>query len=620
MCHIMSHRGPNGDGLTVLPHCVLGHRRLAIVDLSERGKQPMATPDERLWVTFNGEIYNHLALRSQLEGQGHVYRSRTDTESLLYGYQTWGTQLSTHCRGMWALAIWDVESETLYLSRDRMGEKPLYYCLEESRLAFASSLAGLRPTLSRCEISMEAVASLLAYEYIPHTECIYEGIQKLPPAHFLVFNRSGLHVEPYWQLDFRDKLDITVEEAEQQVEAILDSAVKEQLEADVTVGTFLSGGIDSGYITALAARHKPGVIGLTMTVPGSERDESANARQIAATHDISHIQIPLDESCITALPGLLASAEPLGDSSMIPAAATAQAAAQHMTVALTGDGGDEGFGGYGKALIAWNAEQRRQSPWAFLYRALGPAVQYMAQQQMTPALSWIRPYKHSASVVAGVGLDSWLQSQESTPMTTRRALYGPALQAMMQRPPGAFYRQQLQASCYSAWWDAVLSVGMKTRLVGDFLHKVDTSTMYHSLETRAPFLDHRLIELAAQLPTNVWRPDQPSKTLLKRLAARHNPKDVVYGPKKGFSIPVEKYFLQSWGKLLLDLTQDGVSAQLGLLDPAGVRRYLQHHSLHNRLDTQLYSILTLELWLRVFHARMTEAETLSDKLRMGLAI
>jgi len=266
MCNIMSHRGPDARGLRTIPHMVFGHRRLAILDLSSLGDQPMATPDQRFWIVFNGEIYNHKDLRNFLRQAGYRYRSRTDTESLLYGFAEWGTQLSTHCRGMWAFAIWDSEMQSLYLSRDRMGEKPLFYYQQGSRLAFASSLAGLRPALPQCEISPEAVASLLAYQYIPHTESIYVGVKKLHPAHFLVFNREGIQITPYWQLDYRNKLDISLPEAEESVKRILDSAIQEQLEADVTVGVFLSGGIDSGYITALAAQHKPGIVSITMTV------------------------------------------------------------------------------------------------------------------------------------------------------------------------------------------------------------------------------------------------------------------------------------------------------------------------------------------------------------------
>jgi asparagine synthase (glutamine-hydrolysing) len=612
----MARRGPDADGLIALPNAVLGHRRLAVVDLSPAGNQPMSTPDGRLWTVFNGEIYNHLELRAELQNAGYQYHTRTDTESLLYGYHAWGQKLSVRCRGQWAFAIWDVDTQTLYLSRDRLGEKPLYYYHHESYLAFASSLAALRLVLPACEISPEAVASLLAYEYIPHTECIYTGVQKLAPAHDLVFNRAGLRTLPYWTLDYRHKLDITLPEAERQVENLLDSAVREQTEADVTVGTFLSGGVDSGYVTALAARHKPGIISLTMTVPDSgERDESKNARFMARKHGVTHVEIPLDANCIAQLPALLASGEPLGDSSIIPTAAVAQVARQHMTVVLTGDGGDEVFGGYGKVEMALQANSLRHSGAGKLLPLLAPSLDFLSQQVITPGLRLLRYWGRGSLSLAAAGLDRWIHTYEATPPAVRRLLYGPRLKPLLGRPQAAYYSDELRQNGFNEWWEGVLRIGLMTRLPDAFLYKVDTATMYHSLEARAPFLDHRLLELSAQLPIDCWHPDGHSKSLLKRLAARHNSPEVVYKLKKGFSIPVEIYFKHQWRDLFLELTQNGVAVQLGLFNPDGLRRYLFAHGLRDsyRLHRQLFSILALELWLRVFHKGESPDE-LGDRL------
>jgi asparagine synthase (glutamine-hydrolysing) len=621
MCDAMARRGPDASGVKVLPYAALGHRRLAILDLSDAGNQPMVSADGSLWVVFNGEIYNHRELRSELETLRASYRTRTDTETLLNGFQTWSEGLSVRCRGMWAFAIWDVAAQTLYLSRDRLGEKPLFYYQEGSSLAFASTLAGLRPALPRCVLNPEAVASLLGYEYVPHTESIYQGVHKLPPAHYLTFDRTGLRVVPYWKLDYRQKLAVSLPEAERLVEDTLESAVQEQLAADVPVGVFLSGGVDSGYVAALAARRKPGIVSITMAVPGSvDRDESANARQIARTHHTTHLEVPLDQSCIRDLPALLATSEPLGDSSIIPAAAVAGQAARSLKVVLTGDGGDEGFDGYGKPRAAVRAQFLARTRVRLIWRLLAPFMLYLSQHRLTPVVRLLRLHSSGAGLMAGSGLEAFLSAWEATAPQVRRLLYGPRLRSTLGRPSGEYLIDALHQSLHNDWWEALLSVGIKTRLVDDFLFKVDTATMFHSLEARAPLLDHRLIELSARLPLEVLMPDEHSKGLLKRLAARHNPAEVVYGPKKGFSLPVERYFLGGWGKILLELTRDGVAAQLGLLDPDGVRRYLNAHGLRAsyRLDRQLFSILVLELWLRVFHVRSESAEELGDRLLRSL--
>jgi asparagine synthase (glutamine-hydrolysing) len=621
MCCNLERRGPDAEGVVALSGAVLGHRRLAVLDLSPRGNQPMATADGRLAVVFNGQVYNHLELRGQLEAGGASYRSRTDTESLLYGYRAWGSGISARCRGMWAFAVWDAAARTLFLSRDRLGEKPLYYHERDGRLAFASTLAGLRPALTDPSISPDAVASLLAYQYVPHTEAIYEGVRKLWPGHHLSFGASGVRSEAYWTLAHDDKLDVGPEESERLVEEALAAAVAEQLEADVPVGVFLSGGVDSGYVAALAAQRKPGIVSITMTTPGApERDEAAAARLIAERHGTTHVEVPLDQRCISDLPGLLAAGEPHGDSSLLPAAAVARAARTRLTVVLTGDGGDESFDGYGHPRIARAAQALRRGPTAPLWRALAPLMTDLSRRRLTPGLRRLRLRCSREHLLAGAGLERWLGSRDAAPRDVRRALYGPRLAPLAGRPPGAFLVELARTSRYREPWEATLAVGIRGRLAGDYLVKMDTATMYHSLESRAPFLDHRVVELAARLPYERLFPDGFDKGLLRRLAARHNPPSIVYASKKGFGIPVDRYFRGRWGDLLRELTADGVAAQLGLIEPRGVRRLLRAHGhrASTRVQTILFTLLALEIWLRVFHARENSPEELGERLLRGV--
>lgn len=617
MCGAMARRGPDAESVIELPGAVLGHRRLAILDLSSKGDQPMSAEDRALWVVHNGEIYNHGELKKELGAKGFSYRSGTDTESLLHGYSAWKQDLSRRCRGMWAFGLWDSGEKSLYMSRDRLGEKPLYYQIAGPRIIFASNLAAMMAALGRGEIDPQAVASLLAYEYVPHDECILKGVRKLPPAHYLVFSKAGVSLTRYWDLDYHNKLDITLEEAVREIDGIVDAAVLEQLVADVPVGVFLSGGVDSGYVAALASKHKPGISAITMTVPGCPaRDESENARRVVAKHALRSVEVPLDEECIRDLPALLAGIEPLGDSSLIPAAAVSREAARHLKVVLTGDGGDEGFGGYGVPQTANRAQRKRRGVEGWFWRGAAPILKYLSYQRTRSLARLLRLHASGAELMAGAGIEGFLRSREATPMQVRRLIYGPALRGLCGRPLGRHLIAALERSRHTQWWEATLNIGLTTRLADDFLIKVDTATMFSSLESRAPLLDHRLHEFLARLPFEVLMPGEEYKGLLKMAAARHNPREVVYSSKKGFSIPVERYFLGGWGRLLVDLTRDGVASQMGLIDPRGLEKYLGKHGLRAsfRLDRQLFTILALEIWLRVTYEKCDTAVELGERL------
>jgi asparagine synthase (glutamine-hydrolysing) len=620
MCNNMLNRGPDAWGLESMSHAVLGHRRLSILDLSNVGNQPMSTPDGRFWIVFNGEIYNHLELRRILEKDGFKYHTRTDTETLLYGYQKWGTDLPQYCRGMWSFVIWDSKEQILFSSRDRLGQKPFYYSIAGERFSFASTLSGLSPSIKDNSISHEAVASLLSYEYIPHTECIYEGVKKLPPAHNLLLTRDNLYISEYWNLDYREKLDISLEEAMDLVEETIDSAVQEQLVADVPLGVFLSGGVDSGYIAALAAKHKPGITTITMGVPESmERDESKAAKRIAEKHGTNHIEVPLDDSCIRNLPRILSSIEPLGDSSLIPVSAVSEKASKYLSVVLTGDGGDEGFGGYGRPQLSYRADIIKNNKLICLWKLLGPAMALLSRQRLTPFIRLFRLYSSGSRMLAGAGLKNYLETWDATPYQVKKLIYGDEMVNMLDRQPGKFIIDMHDKCLANNGWDSAFGLQIKTRLTNDFLFKVDSGTMHHSIESRAPFLDYRLLEIAAKLPYDILFPDDQSKSLLKKTAVKHNPFDVVYGKKKGFSIPVEKYFLGDWGNLMKNLIFDGVASQMGILNPNGVLKYLNKHGLRQnyRLDRQLYSILVLEIWLRTFHEKVNTPDELGQKLISG---
>ena len=617
MCNNMYERGPDAGDVKVLKNAVLGHRRLSILDLSNAGNQPMSDKNGRYWIVFNGEIYNHKDLRKILIKDGYQFYTRTDTESLLYGYQKWGFDLPNYCRGMWSFAIWDTKKEILFVSRDRMGEKPFYYSINNSFFSFASSLSGIRPSLSKNEISFSAVASLIAYEYIPHDECIYKNVKKLAPGHNLIFNKDGLNIKKYWDLDYKKKLDVNINESINLVEDTIKSSVNEQIVADVPVGVFLSGGVDSGLVTALAVKNKPKIKTISLTVPDNKsRDESKNAAKIAKQHKTDHVEVPINENCIKMLPKILSKIEPLGDSSLIPVSYVSEAAKKHLKVVLTGDGGDEGFGGYGKALLGARSEKQKMSSIYTLWKLLSPIFRYFSKQRITPLMRLLRIHASGSRLLSTSGYKKYLESWEGTPDKVRKLIYGTSMRHLIKRDVGKFIIEMYEECNFNYEWEGLLGVQIKTRLSNDFLFKVDSGTMFHSIESRAPLLDYRLFEIVSKLPWDVLFSDGQDKSLLKIIAAKHNPRDVVYGQKKGFSVPVETYFNKGWGKLLNELINNGVASDYGLINPAGVKNYLSKHGLRKnyRLDRQLYSILVLEIWLRTFHERSDDPDELGEKL------
>jgi len=617
MCNNMVRRGPDYGNVKVTKNAVLGHRRLQILDLSEKGNQPMSSSDNRFSIVFNGEIYNHKELRNILEKDGFQFRTQTDTESLLFGYQKWGYDLPQYCRGMWSFVIWDNEKNILFGSRDRVGEKPFYYKKKGPHFSFASTLSGLKPSLDEYKISKSAVASLFSYEYIPHTECIYEGVQKLAPGHNFIFDVNGLNIQKYWELDYKSKIKISLNDSIDLVENTIENAVREQLIADVPVGIFLSGGVDSGLITALSTKYKPGLKTISLTVPGSEaRDESKNAFLIAKKHKSEHIKVPIDQGCIKALPSILKDIEPLGDSSIIPVSFVSNHAAKHLKVVLTGDGGDEGFGGYGKALLGKRSEIFQKNSSFHFWRTFRLLFNFISRQRIMPIVRLLRLHSTGSKLLAVSGYEKYLETWDATPLPVRKLIYGESMKNMLKREQGEFIKKMYDDCSSKNIWDALLGVQVKTRLPNDFLFKVDSGTMFNSIEARSPLLDHRLLEITAKLPWKSLFSDEHDKSLLKLVASKYNPKKIVYGQKKGFSLPVESYFKKGWGKLLNILIEDGISADFGLINPNGVKKYLKKHGLREnyRLDRQLYSILTLEIWLRVAHEKTDDPNELGEKL------
>jgi asparagine synthase (glutamine-hydrolysing) len=593
----MLHRGPDGSGEWWSPDgCVgLGHRRLAVIDLSPAGRQPMTDARGRLWIVFNGEIYNFAELRAELRAHGHVFRSHTDTEVILAAYSEWGIGCIERLNGMFAFALYDTERRQLLMARDRAGEKPLFYALTAHEMRFASELKGLMadPRFSRV-IDPDSLDCYLSMGFIPGERCILKGVRKLPPAHALLFDLASARcrVWRYWRLP-EEPADpgpnADAESLVDELETLLADAVRRQLVADVPIGILLSGGVDSSLVTALAVRAAPNVKTFTMRFPGHGRfDETGHARLIAKHFGTEHLELEVGESTIELLPMLARQFdEPTMDSSMIPMYLISQLTRRYCTVALGGDGGDELFGGY----VHYNRLLRMQSTVGKVPRTARACIAHAATVLLPLGLkgrNWLQGLgtdMGSGLPLIAVYFDDHSRRQL---MKTHDAWPLVAEQIRAQRVPPAQDLLQRATRC-----------DFENYLAEDILVKVDRASMLNSLEVRAPLLDHRIIEFAfARVPSQLKATSTDRKILLKRLAARILPRQFDRHRKQGFSIPLASWLRQrSWWQFFQEvlLESDG-----GLFERKMLERVLRGQERGRANSERLFGLVMLELWRREY--------------------
>jgi asparagine synthase (glutamine-hydrolysing) len=618
----IAHRGPDDRGVWVDPEAGIGlaHVRLSIVDLSPAGHQPMASASGRLVLVFNGEIYNHLALREALAGAGRApaWRGHSDTETLLAAFEAWGVRETlTRCVGMFALALWDREARTLTLARDRLGEKPLYYGRQGDTLLVASELAAMRahPAFEG-RVDPGSLALLLRHGYIPAPWSIHEGIRKLTPGTTLVVDAAGRHgePEPYWdpQAVIRDcqsrPFEGTPEEAVDALERLLTEAVDGQLMGDVPVGAFLSGGIDSSTVVALMAALGRGPV-RTFSIGFHEAgfDEAPHARAVAAHLGTDHTELyvtPDDAlAVIPRLPALYS--EPFADSSQLPTFLVSQLARQHVTVSLSGDAGDELFGGYSR-YQAVDGAWRRLAGLPGPVRQLGAAV-----IGGVPIPTWnallgpVRPLLPARWRDANLG-DKLHKGVAGLRITDRHALYHHLVSACQEpmaivrgarEHPTPLTSPALRPAAHP-FYQEMMALDMVTYLPDDILVKVDRAAMGVSLESRVPMLDHRVVEFAWRLPLAYKVRDGVCKWVLRQVLLRHVPAALVDRPKMGFGVPIHAWLrgpLREWAEALL--APERLRAE-GHLDPDAVRARWEGH-LGGRVNAayELWHILMFQAWL-----------------------
>ena len=607
MARAIGHRGPDGEGFFVDGPVGLVHRRLAIIDLTT-GDQPMGNEDGRVQTVFNGEIYNFPELVPVLSAAGHRLRTHSDTEVLVHGWEEWGTDLPRRLNGMFAFAIWDARARRLFLARDRIGVKPLYWYQSEDVLVFASEMSAMLASgLMPRDIDPEALDLYLHYQHIPAPLTIYRGVRKLQPAEWLTLDAStgARRIESYWDLPrIAPVAGRSMESWMEELESLLDDAVRIRLMSDVPFGAFLSGGTDSGLVVALMSKHlSEPVRTFSIGLSGESRDELPQARFVAERFGTRHEEFLVAPEGLTLIPKLVPHfGEPFADSSAIPTYYVSQMARRHVKMVLTGDGGDEMFAGYrsyqGLAVLSDGIGAANGSPRPTAADMLQRARVYASRmkrrlrgQPLPPRaadLTWIEQYDYSM--------------RHFSP-EDRRALLG----ASAHISPIDHFQRKFPWAAADSTVARAQYCDLKSYLPDDINVKVDRMSMANSLETRSPLLDYRIAELAFSMPTSMKLSDIRSdgstgKRILKELAARHLGREYVYRPKEGFGIPVSRWLREDRAGYLRD-TLMADSPVFSLLDEAFVRRMVDEHR-EGRADhaAKVWNLLMLDAWLRHVHA------------------
>lgn len=608
MLDVLAHRGPDGEGAWSDDLCSLGHRRLSIIDLSEAGSQPMSNEDGSVRVTFNGEIYNFSELRRSLKDLGHVFRSQTDTEVIVHAYEQWGLDSISRLRGMFAFGLWDAPRRRLVLARDRVGKKPLYFVRPErarGSVIFASEVQALlrHPDTPR-ETDHEAIDAYLSWGYVPAPRTGLSGVFKLLPGHWMTVDVQGdglcVRTERYWRLNYLPKSPVTEAEAAAGLREKLTEAVRLRMVSDVPLGAFLSGGIDSSIVVGLMAQlsDRP-VKTFSIGFQESNYNELPHARRIASRWSTDHHEYTVEADALETLPRLVRHyGEPYADSSAIPTYYVSRLTRSAVTVALNGDGGDEGFAGYQRYAGNLLAERIRNLPGA---RALvGAAGRLLPDSSHSRhPLRLAHRFLSSALLPMPERYGRWVSHFRPE---DRERLYSDEFADLLHCEndpiePASWMRGLFEEARDLDPVEAAMSVDVRSYLPFDLLAKVDIASMANSLEARSPFLDHAVMEFAASLPRNLKLRGRVSKYLLRRTFANELPRENLRRPKMGFGVPVGDWFRGPLQPLLRDTILGPAALGRGYFRPESVRRLVSEH-LERRADHsfKLWTLLLLEAW------------------------
>jgi len=592
MCEVIRHRGPDDEGIHVEPGLGLGMRRLSIIDLAG-GRQPIHNETKTIWVVFNGEIYNYRELRAELEALGHRFYTSSDTESIVHAYEQWGEDAFRRLRGMFGIALWDEPTRTLWLARDRAGQKPVHYAERGGRLYFASEIKSLLaagavdPTLN-----LAALDHYLAFLYTPRDASIFEGVRKLPPGHFLRWRDGRAEVRQYWEVAAQETFRGTEAEAIEALGGVLQEAVCSHLVSDVPLGAFLSGGVDSSAVVGMMARSSSRPVKtFSIGFDDPEFDELEHARTVARHFGTDHHEFVVRPDGLAILEDLIAHFdEPFADSSAIPTWYVSEIARRHVTVVLSGDGGDELFGGYDRYLPHPRVAQFDRMPVPGLRTAASLAWPLLPHG--TKGKNFLR---HVAKSSDGRYLDSIAMFQADE----RAALYAPGIRTALAVDSEAILARHFDRFTALPHDSRMMRFDFETYLPEDVLTKVDRMSMAHSIETRVPLLDNMVIDFAATLPSAFKIKNGRRKHILKETLRPMLPPGILDRKKQGFGIPLGTWFRGGLTGLFSEVLDAPTTRQRGYFEPAFVSRLLKEHLAGERDHMlRLWQLLVFELWHR----------------------
>lgn len=602
------HRGPDEDGTYLKAPAGLGFQRLAIIDVSA-GHQPMTNEDGSIVVVFNGEIYNFQELREQLIARGHTFRTHSDTETIVHGYEEWGTAVCEHLRGMFAFAVYDHARGRTMLARDRVGKKPLYYAVlkqggPDEALIFGSELKSLLadPHLER-EVDHGALNHYLTYQYVPHPWSIFKQARKLPPGHWLLYEKGSVTLSSYWDLEYLPKRDVSEAEAIEQSMALLDEATRIRLVSEVPLGCFLSGGIDSSLVAAMMRRH---ITGELRTFSIGFREEKFNelpyARQVAEILGTRHEEFVVEPHALEVI-GKLAwhFDEPFADSSALPTWYLSEMTRRHVTVALNGDGGDESFAGYERYRLAPGWQKYARVPRALRHAAggvLGAACALGAGGNQLRRAAFLNRLSLENADRQYVHFLTYFTTYH------KRQLYTPAFMESLRG-------EVLDSEQLTAWIaeefdmpdpvDRRMKMDILTYLPGALLPKVDRMTMANSLEGRSPFLDHHLMEYAATLPAGLKLKDGQLKWILKQAGLKFFTSEFLNRPKQGFGVPLGDWFRGELRQFTRETLLSSRALGRGWFEKGYIQTLLTEHDNRTQAhEYRIWALLMLEIWAQTF--------------------
>lgn len=601
------HRGPDDCGEYFSSHSpsvskpavALGFRRLSIIDL-QTGHQPIANEDESIWLIFNGEIYNYLELKAELEADGHRFRTTSDSEVIVHLYEKYGTEMFQYLNGMFGLVLWDSHQGKLVLGRDRLGQKPLYYATQGERLLFASELKSLLASGEiKREINPRALDHYFIYQYIPHPLCIFKGVQKLSPGHFAVYQNGQLNVEKYWNPDFNQTSELGTNDLQNQLYELLTDSVKLRMQSDVPLGAFLSGGVDSSLMVALMQQHADHQVQtFSIGFPVKAYDESAYARQVSKHLNTDHHELIVEPNAVDILPSLVKHYdEPFSDSSAIPTWYVSEFTRQNVTVAISGDGGDELFAGYDRyKAVALAHKIDRIPPLKYLLglglsKCLPTGSKYKG---------FFRRLKRFLTPIAYSPVHRYLDWINIFPYINRLEYYTEEFQTELEdHDPADFLTQAWQSAARRSPITKASLGDLTTYLPCDLNTKVDLASMAHGLECRQPFLDYRLVEFASQIPAVAKFNQGTGKQLLRRTFGELLPEEIWNRPKMGFGVPLDHWFRNELREQTADTLLANNAKSHHWIRPQIIEQLVHQHQTKQRDHSQrLWSLLMFEHWLQ----------------------